>query len=76
MMLSSKGVAALKGLHEKLASEEDGPLHEAKTLGEAALTDILQVLVNEGLTVNTLDTYKGWMEIDTFEDYRRAWAMV
>jgi phosphoenolpyruvate phosphomutase len=76
MMLSENGVQALKDLHERLASEEDGPLHEAKTLGEAALTDILQVLVNEGLTVNTLDTYKGWMEVDTFEDYRRAWAMV
>jgi len=76
LMLSEKGTAALKALHARLATEEDGPLHQASSFGKAALTDILQVLVNEGLTVHTIDTYKGWMEIDTFEDYRRAWAQV
>jgi phosphoenolpyruvate phosphomutase len=23
-----------------------------------------------------VDIYKGWLEIDTFEDYRRAWTKV
>jgi phosphoenolpyruvate phosphomutase len=32
--------------------------------------------VDKGLTVHTIDTYKGWMEVDTFEDYQRAWAQL
>jgi phosphoenolpyruvate phosphomutase len=53
-----------------------GPVHQAKDLASAALTDVLQVLVERGVPVRTIDTFKGWMEIDTFEDYRRAWAQV
>jgi phosphoenolpyruvate phosphomutase len=26
--------------------------------------------------VQAVDAYKGWLEIDTFEDYRRAWALL
>ena len=28
------------------------------------------------LDVQAVDVYKGWLEIDTFEDYRRAWALL
>ena len=63
LMLSQKGAAAMKDHADALADD-------------AALTDLLQALVDKGLTVNTIDTYKGWMEIDTFEDYQRAWAQL
>jgi phosphoenolpyruvate phosphomutase len=23
-----------------------------------------------------VDVYKGWLEVDTFEDYQRAWAAI
>ena len=26
--------------------------------------------------VQALDVYKGWLEIDTFDDYKRAWALI
>jgi len=77
MMLSEAGVQSLKNLYERLNAEgADQPLHQAPALDKAALTDMIQALVEDGLTVNAIDTYKGWMEIDTFEDYRRAWAQV
>lgn len=63
LMLSHKGAAALKDHADALAAD-------------AALTDLLQAVVDRGLTVHTIDTYKGWMEIDTFEDYQRAWAQL
>ena len=76
MMISSKGATALRSVNEKLAAQGGQPLHQAASLREAALTDLLQALVEEGASVDCIDTYKGWMEIDTFEDYRRAWAQV
>jgi phosphoenolpyruvate phosphomutase len=53
-----------------------GPLHEAETPRQAAFTDLLQALVDEGHPVTCVSTYKGWLEIDTFEDYQRAWAEI
>jgi len=77
LMLSKKGAEALKQAWADFgAAGADKPLHEAETLGAAALTDLLQAVTDKGLTVNTIDTYKGWMEIDTFEDYQRAWAQL
>ena len=68
-------MAHVKGIVDDL-KKKGGPVHQAKDLASAALTDLLQVLVERGVTVRTIDTFKGWMEIDTFEDYRRAWAQV
>jgi phosphoenolpyruvate phosphomutase len=51
-------------------------VHQARDLASAALTDLLQALVDRGVAVRTIDTYKGWMEIDSFDDYRRAWAQL
>ncbi len=75
MMLSTKGATTLRQVVEELGAAS-GSVHEADSLATAALTDLLQALVDKGLTVNTIDTYKGWMEIDTFEDYQRAWAQL
>ncbi len=36
----------------------------------------LQELIDRGADVQAIDVYKGWLEIDTFEDYRRAWALI
>lgn len=51
-----------------------GRFHETASLQQAAFTDMLQELVNHDHHVACVDIYKGWLEIDTFEDYRRAWA--
>jgi phosphoenolpyruvate phosphomutase len=76
LMLSERGAQTLRTAFERRAARGPGALHQAKRLEEAALTDALQLLIDEGVPVHAIDTYKGWMEIDTFEDYRRAWAQV
>ncbi len=76
MMLSANGAEALRALYADLGAAGGGAVHQAESLDKAALTDLLQAMVDKGLTVNTIDTYKGWMEIDTFEDYQRAWAQL
>ncbi len=55
---------------------EDLLLLDTCSLERAAFTDILQEIIDCGGKVACVDTYKGWLEIDTFEDYRRAWAKV
>jgi phosphoenolpyruvate phosphomutase len=52
------------------------PFHEADSPERAAFTDLLQELVARGETVACVDVYKGWLEVDTFEDYQRAWAAI
>ncbi len=77
MMLSEEGCRRLKEVYDRLVRDgSDQPLHQAKTVRSAALTDVLQALVDLGLSVRAIDTYKGWTEIDSFEDYRRAWSLV
>ncbi len=43
---------------------------------DASFTDLVQELIHAGGEVQAIDVYKGWLEIDTFEDYRRAWALL
>jgi phosphoenolpyruvate phosphomutase len=53
-----------------------GPFHEAPAFEQASFTDLIQELIEQGQRIACLDIYKGWMEVDTFEDYRRMWANV
>ena len=57
---------------------EELPLafHEAPSINKANFTDMIQEIIDEGFDVKNLDTYGDWMEIDTFEDYRKAWSVV
>ncbi len=43
---------------------------------KASVTDLLQMLIDQGEHVASVDIHKGWLEIDTFDDYRKAWAQV
>lgn len=75
VMLSPEGTAALREAYRKRReSDPEAPLHEAPRLRQAQLTDLIQTLIEEGQDVHTVDVYKGWTEVDTFDDYQRAWA--
>ncbi|MGH7274154.1 MAG: isocitrate lyase/phosphoenolpyruvate mutase family protein [Nitrospiria bacterium] len=50
--------------------------HESENIHKAAFTDIIQEIINRGQEVACVNIYKGWMEVDTFEDYQKAWAQV
>ena len=75
MMLSPEGCEAVRQAYAQ-ATERDpeAPYGEAPRLRQAKLTDLLQDLIDGGQAVHAVDIYKGWTEIDTFEDYQRAWA--
>ena len=69
-MFSERGAATLLDVHARLMAER------AEGLERASVTQILQALIDRGHAVTAVDIHKGWMEIDSFEDYRRAWAEV
>jgi phosphoenolpyruvate phosphomutase len=73
---SPQGVAAMRDVYGRALAAGTGPFHEAETPGRAAFTDLLQALVAAGQRVTCVSTWKGWLEIDTFEDYQRAWAEI
>ena len=69
-MLSAAGARLLREVHAELESTR------AEGLERSSITHILQALIDRGHPVVAVDIHKGWMEIDSFEDYRRAWAEV
>jgi phosphoenolpyruvate phosphomutase len=75
-MLSARGAALVREIHAELVQNHRGRFHESASLDRASLTDLLQELIDRGHTVTCVDVYKGWMEIDSFDDYRRAWAEI
>ncbi len=67
---SAKGAEQLRTVYAELRESR------AEGLDRASLTHLLQALIDRGRPVTAVDIHKGWMEIDSFEDYRRAWAEV
>lgn len=76
-MFTKKGARALTDTYGQLSeTKSDGTFHEAASLRGATFTDLVQELIDRGQDVQAIDVYKGWLEIDTFEDFRRAWALI
>lgn len=73
--LSAHGVQWLADTYrEILQRPADQPCYEAATPTQLSLTDLLQAVLDRGHPVHAIEIYKGWLEVDTFDDYRRAWA--
>ena len=76
-MFSEKGTEALRACYR--ASQEkykSTGFHESPTLAKACITDMLQELIDRGHTVQAVPIFKGWMEVDSFEEYQKAWAQI
>jgi phosphoenolpyruvate phosphomutase len=74
LSLSPAGLEQFLAAYQAAAeADSGGTFHEAESLKGAALTDMLQDLIQRGTAVHAVSIYKGWSEVDTFEDYRRAW---
>ncbi|MCI0525898.1 MAG: isocitrate lyase/phosphoenolpyruvate mutase family protein [Nitrospira sp.] len=65
-----------EGYMASLTRYSQKPFHEAQNIRKAAFTDMIQELIVTGQQVACVNIYKGWMEVDTFEDYQKAWAHI
>jgi len=75
--LSARGCQILGEVYRALrAQADDQPVHESPSLKTATLTDLLHEVIRRGHAVASVGVYQGWLEVDTFDDYRRAWSEV
>lgn len=76
-MFTAKGARVLTDVFHQLGeTKQKGGFHEADSLRDASFTDLLQEIIDRGTEVQAIDVFKGWLEIDTFEDYKRAWTLI
>jgi phosphoenolpyruvate phosphomutase len=74
-MFSEQGIKTFKESYKDVnQNTQSKGFHESGLLAQASLTDLIQELIDLGHDVQCVPTYKGWMEVDSFEDYQRAWA--
>jgi L-glutamine-phosphate cytidylyltransferase len=73
MKLSPKGSEIMK-LHFNRAKQIfwDRPYQRAKTFQKAYITDLIQDMVDMGVSIHCVIIERGWKEIDTVEDYEKA----
>jgi phosphoenolpyruvate phosphomutase len=65
-LFSPRGAAALRAVHAQLAAER------AEGLERASVPQLLQAMIDRGHAVVAVDIHKGWMEVDSADDYRRV----
>ena len=76
-MFSKKGADILKKCYKNaLKQYKNKKFHEASSVDKAYFTDMIQEIIDNDFQINHLDVYGDWIEIDTFEDYRKAWSEV
>jgi phosphoenolpyruvate phosphomutase len=76
-MFSDKGTQAFRSCYQ--ASKEkyhQTGFHEGGTFSKASFTDLIQELIDQGHQVQAVPVFKGWMEVDSFEEYQKAWARI
>jgi len=76
-MFSEKGTQALcEYYHKAYKQHQSSPFHESASLAKASFTDMLQELIDQGYRIQAVPIFKGWMEVDSFEEYQKAWAKI
>ncbi len=76
-MFSKKGAHNLKECYKNaLKQYKNKKFHEAPSVEKAYFTDMIPEIIDNDFQINHLDVYGDWIEIDTFEDYRKAWSEV
>jgi phosphoenolpyruvate phosphomutase len=76
-MFSEKGTQALKDCYRRSQERyKSSGFHEASSVGKASFTDLIQELIDQGHRVDAVPIFKGWMEVDSFEEYQKAWAKI
>jgi choline kinase len=73
LKLSSRGSEIIKKhFNRAKALFWDKPFQRAKTFQKAYITDMIQEMVDLGVPIHCVIIERGWKEIDTIEDYKKA----
>jgi phosphoenolpyruvate phosphomutase len=75
-MFSKNGAKILKKEYKALSKQKTNNFHEADSFEMLSFTDMIQILVDKGYPVYSLEIYKGWTEIRSFDEYKNACRML
>jgi len=76
-MFAEKGTQALNDCyHSSQERYKSSGFHEASSVNKASFTDLIQEMIDQGHRVDAVPIFKGWMEVDSFEEYQKAWAQI
>ena len=50
--------------------------HQSKRIREASIIGFFQELIDQGEKVTALEIWRNWIDVDSFEDYRKAWKFI
>jgi len=76
-MFSEKGAQALRDCYRAAQGRcSKTGFHESGSFAKASFTDIIQELIDQGHHVEAVPIFKGWTEVDSFEEYQKAWAKI
>jgi phosphoenolpyruvate phosphomutase len=76
-MFSEKGTQMFRDCYRNAQERyKASGFHEAESVNKAAFTDMIQELIDRGYRVDAVPIFKGWMEVDSFEEYQKAWARI
>ncbi len=77
---STKGAEILRRNYSRVRNNKwckfEGRFHDATILDYAYLTDMIQELIYRGFPVHAVDIQKGWVEIDTMQDFEYAKQLI
>jgi phosphoenolpyruvate phosphomutase len=77
VLMSEKGAALMKTVYEELhISKPTGKFHGAESFEKADVLDLLQELVNRGQKVSVMEINGGWIEVDSFDNYKLACSLL
>ena len=72
--LSKKGVKIIK--KEFSTMKEKSSKINSIDFDKADFSDFLQELINNGIQIDSMEVAKGWMEVHSFDDYKKACGML
>lgn len=76
-MFSEKGTQAMRECYRSSQERyKSAAFHEARSVSKASFTDLVQELIDAGHRIDAVPVFKGWMEVDSFEEYQKAWAKI
>ena len=50
--------------------------HNSSSLSKASILDFVQELIEQQESINALEIWRSWIDVDTFEDYRNSWKLI
>ena len=72
-LFSKRGARTLRDAYAKALKKRKSRFHNAADLDRAQFTDLVQELIDRKEKVHAVSVRGGWLDINTFEDYRKAW---